>query len=253
MQPKDLTDVQRKNTIIARAKEPMGALAKCIIEAPAPRNGFYFKFQISNFRSQASNLKFQISNLKFEILLLLFGLSVTLFLSACGYHVSGTASDLPPGLKVIAVPALKNDTPRYRIEQRMTEAVVHEFIARTKYRIVTTEDSADAVLHGEITSFEAIPAVFDTTRATTSNSTTVPTANTTTARATTMLVSVHMKVSLEERETKRVLYKNDDYLFRQPYEISTDPAKFFDEQAPALQRMSRDFASRLVSDVLENF
>ena len=45
----------------------------------------------------------------------------------------------------------------------MTEAVVHEFIARTKYRIVSTEDSADAVLHGEITSFEAIPAVFDTT------------------------------------------------------------------------------------------
>ena len=45
----------------------------------------------------------------------------------------------------------------------MTEAVVHEFLARTKYRIVSTEDSADAVLHGEITSFEATPAVFDTT------------------------------------------------------------------------------------------
>jgi len=53
-----------------------------------------------------------------------------------------------------------------------------------------------------------------------------------------------MKVSLEERETKRVLYKNDDYLFREPYEISTDPAKFFDEQGPALERMSRDLASR---------
>jgi hypothetical protein len=50
-----------------------------------------------------------------------------------------------------------------------------------------------------------------------------------------------------------VLYKNDNYLFREPYEISTDPSKFFDEQGPALQRMSRDFASRLVSDVLENF
>jgi hypothetical protein len=174
-------------------------------------------------------------------------------LTACGYHVGGKASLLPPGLKVIAVPALKNDTARYRIEQTMTEAVVHEFIARTKYRIVSSEASADAVLHGEITSFEAIPAVFDTTPTTTPNSTTVPTVNTTTARATTMLVSVHMKVLLEERETKRALYKNDNYLFREPYEISTDPAKFFDEQGPALERMSRDFASRLVSDVLENF
>jgi hypothetical protein len=242
-----------KNRIKTRAKEAIAAHAKAWVNPLAPRNVFYFKFQISNLRSQISNLKFQISNLKFEIFPLCLCLSLALFLSACGYHVGGTASQLPPGLKVIAVPALKNDTPRYRIEQRMTEAVVHEFIARTKYRIVSTEDSADAVLHGEITSFEAIPAVFDTTPNTTPSSTTVPTVNTTTARATTMLVSVHLKVSLEERETKKVLYKNDDYLFRQPYEISTDPAKFFDEQAPALERMSRDFAARLVSDVLENF
>jgi hypothetical protein len=204
------------------------------------------KFQISNLISQ-------ISNLEFEIIPLCLCVSVALLLSACGYHVGGTASQLPPGLKVIAVPAIKNDTNRYRIEQGMTEAVIHEFIARTKYRIVSSEESGDAVLHGEITSFEAIPAVFDTTPATTPNSTTVPTVNATTARATTMLVSVHLKVLLEERETNKVLYKNDDYLFRQPYEISTDPAKFFDEQGPALERLSRDFAARLVSDVLENF
>jgi hypothetical protein len=208
-------------------------------KARTPRRGSYFKFQISN--------------LKFKVLPLCFCVSVAIFLSACGYHVAGTSSLLPPGLKVIAVPAIKNDTPRYRIEQRMTEAVVHEFLARTKYRVVASEDSADAVLHGEITSFEAIPVVFDTTPTTTPNSTTAPASNTTSARATTMLVSVHMKVSLEERETKKVLYKNDNYFFREPYEISTDPAKFFDEQGPALGRMSRDFAARLVSDVLENF
>jgi len=202
--------------------------------------------------SQISNFKSDISDFRYEIVPLLLCVLLFLFLSACGYHVGGSASLLPPGLKAIAVPALTNDTPRYRIEQRLTEAVVHEFIARTKYRVVSSEDSADAVLHGEITQFEAIPAVFDTTP-NSSNSTTASTVNTTSARATTMLVSVHMKVSLEERETKRVLYKNDDYLFREPYEISTDPAKFFDEQGPALERMSRDFASRLVADVLENF
>ena len=199
------------------------------------------------------NLKSQISNFKFEILPLCLCVCVVLLVSSCGYHAGGMASQLPPGLKVIAIPALKNDTPRYRVEQRMTEAVVHEFIARTKYRIVSSEDSADAVLHGEITSFEAIPAVFDTTPSATASSSSVPAINVTTARATTMLVSVHMKVSLEDRETKKVLYRNDNYLFREPYEISTDPSKFFDEQAPALERMSRDFAARLVADVLENF
>jgi len=217
----------RKNT-------SMGVASGESSEVPA-RDLFHFKF----------------SNLKFHILPLC--LCVSLALSACGYHVGGTASRLPPGLKVIAVPAFKNDTTRYRIEQVMTEAVVHEFIARTKYRIVSSENSGDAVLHGEITSFEATPAVFDTTPTPGSNSTTVPGVNAATARATTMLVSVHMKVVLEERETKKVLYKNDNYLFREPYEISTDPSKFFDEQGPALGRMSRDFSARLVSDVLENF
>jgi hypothetical protein len=205
------------------------------IEAVTRRRDFYFK---------------SISDLKSRISLTCLCLSLAIFLSACGYHVGGKGSLLPPGMKVIAVPALKNDTPRYRVEQRMTEAVVHEFIARTKYRIVPSEESADAVLHGEITSFEAVPAVFDTTPAPTSNSATV---NTTTARATAMLISVHIRVSLEERETKKTLYRNDDYLFRQPYEISTDASKFFDEQGPALERMSRDFAARLVSDILENF
>lgn len=197
--------------------------------------------------------EFQILKFKSEIVTFYLCITLALLLSACGYRVAGTGSALPPGLKVIAIPALKNDTTRYRIEQRMTEAVVHEFLARTKYRVVSTEDSADAVLHGEITSFEATPAVFDTTPASNPSTTNVPAINVTTARATTMLISVHMKVLLEESGTKRVLYKNDDYLFREPYEISTDPSKFFDEQGPALQRMSRDFAERLVSDVLENF
>jgi hypothetical protein len=239
---KSLIEAQAKCAIKPLAKDAMDAQVKFAIESRPTRTSFHFKFQISN-------LKFHISSRG----LCLSVFSVAIFLSACGYHVGGTASQMPPGLKAIAVPALKNDTPRYRIEQRMTEAVVHEFIARTKYRIVASEDSADAVLHGEITSFEAIPVVFDTTATTTPNSATVPTLNATTARATTMLVTVHMKVSLEERDTKKVLYKDDSYVFREPYEISTDPSKFFDEQGPALERMSRDFAARLVADVLENF
>jgi hypothetical protein len=176
---------------------------------------------------------------------------VAILFSGCGYHVAGTASRLPAGLKVIAVPTIENRTNRYRIEQLMTEAVVHEFLARTKYRIVPTEDNADAVLHGEISSFDATPVVFDTTPG--PNSTPVPNVNATTTSATTMLISVHMKVWLEERETKRILYKNDNYLFREPYELSTDPTMFFDEQGPAMKRMSRDIASRLVADIVENF
>jgi len=194
---------------------------------------------------------FKSQRVSISFLPLCLCVSVAIFLSTCGYHVAGTSSRLPPGLKVIAVPAFENQTNQNRVEQRMTQAVVHEFIARTKYRVVSTEESADAVLHGEITSLETGPVVFDTTP--TQNSPASSTATTTTARATTMLVSVHLKVLLEERQTKKILYKNDNYLFREVYEISTDPTTFFDEAGPALDRVAKDFAARLVADVVENF
>ena len=173
------------------------------------------------------------------------GLWATLLVSACGYGVGGRASRLPPGLKVIAIPALENKTNHYGIEQRLTQAVIREFLERTSYRIVSTEESADAVLRGQVLSLESTAVVFDTTAD--------PNTNAPTARATTMLVSVHVKVVLEERETKNILYENDDLLFREPYEISTNVTSFFDEQSPALDRVAKEFASRLVADVLENF
>jgi len=155
----------------------------------------------------------------------------------CGYRVAGRANTLPPELHTIAVPAFVNKSQRYRIEQRMTESVIHEFLARTKYRIVSDPAGADAVVHGEITGLESSAVVFDPA----------------TGRATTMLVQVRMRVWMEESATKKILFRNEKYLFRQEYQISTDVRSFFDEQDPALDRMSRDFASHVVADILENF
>jgi outer membrane lipopolysaccharide assembly protein LptE/RlpB len=158
-------------------------------------------------------------------------------LAGCGYHVAGRGSRLPSGWTTIAVPALGNQTLRYHLEQRLTEAVVREFLARTKYRIVADPAGADAVLRGEVTSVENSAVLFDTV----------------TGRATTVLVTVRLKVRLEETESGKAVWRNDSYLFREEYEVSTDVASFFDEQNPALERVARDFAAALVSAVLENF
>src|ERR1700690_3195484 len=69
--------------------------------------------------------------------------AAALLLSACGYHVAGRAANLPSDWKTIAVPAFKNDTTRYRIEQRFTAAVTREFLSRTKYRVVQDAQSAE--------------------------------------------------------------------------------------------------------------
>jgi hypothetical protein len=68
-----------------------------------------------------------------------------------------------------------------------------------------------------------------------------------------MLVQVHTKVQLVDTKTEKVVYKNDDVVFRDQYQISTDVQSFFEEQNPALERMAKDFAAQLVSNVVENF
>lgn len=156
---------------------------------------------------------------------------------SCGYHVAGRASNLPSEWRTIAVPAFKNDTTRYRIEQRFTESVIKQFLQRTKYKIVQNAEEADAVLHGEVISIETNPMIF----------------NATTGQVTMMLVTVHTKVLLVDNKTLKVVYKNDDMVFRDEYQISTDAREFFEEQDPALERMARDFAAQLVSNVVETF
>jgi hypothetical protein len=66
-------------------------------------------------------------------------------------------------------------------------------------------------------------------------------------------VTVHAKVQLIDNKTQKAIYENDDMLFRNEYQISTDVQSFFQEQSPALERLSRDFASRVVADALETF
>src|ERR1035438_9650648 len=72
-------------------------------------------------------------------------------LSGCGYHTLGAATHLPPDVHTLAVPVFATRTEAYRTETVMTDAVIREFAARTKFR-VTPEASpdADAVLHGTI-------------------------------------------------------------------------------------------------------
>jgi hypothetical protein len=80
-----------------------------------------------------------------------------------------------------------------------------------------------------------------------------------------MLVTVKCEVSFEERDTGKVLYHTDNFVFRNEYEIpnvvnpSTGQvngatlAGFFEEQDPALDRLAQDFAARLVAAVMENY
>jgi outer membrane lipopolysaccharide assembly protein LptE/RlpB len=177
--------------------------------------------------------------------LLTLASALCLFASACGYHVAGRETTLPKSIHVIAVPAIENKTSTYRIEQKLTAATIHEFLAKTSYKIVSNPASGDAVLTGKVLSVEAVPLTFQAQSASSTNPAS--------AQATTMLVTVKCEVTLTESDSQKVLFHSDNFLFRNEYELSTDVKSFFEEQDPALDRLAKDFAQKLVAAVLENF
>ena len=150
-----------------------------------------------------------------------------LYVSGCGYHTAGHSVQLPQDVKTIAVPAFKNETTTYRIEQMLTASVVREFTTRTHYHILNdASDDADATLRGTVLSTSASPLTYDTA----------------TGRAASVLVVVSMKVSLTDRQGK-VLYQNPAYLFREQYEVSQDLTVFSRKTrrpSDASRRISRE-------------
>lgn len=160
-----------------------------------------------------------------------------LFSTACGYHTAGHAIALPANVQTIAIPAFINRTQTYKIEQRLTSAVVREMVTRTHYHVLNElSDSADATLRGTVISTSTSPLTYDSQ----------------TGRASSALVVVTAKVTLTDRQGK-VLYENPSYLFREEYQVSRELSSFFEEDSPALERLSREFARTLVSNVLEGF
>jgi outer membrane lipopolysaccharide assembly protein LptE/RlpB len=159
------------------------------------------------------------------------------FLPACGYHVAGRGALLPPDIKTIAVPTFKNETPQFKIEQALTSAVVKELIERTQFRVTTNPAEADAVLRGTVKRIRRGVVTF----------------NPQTGSATTLQIEVIAGVTLVDQHTKRVVFSNPDYLFREQYQVSPTPSTLIEEDPAAVNRLSRDFAHTLVTDILENF
>jgi outer membrane lipopolysaccharide assembly protein LptE/RlpB len=158
-------------------------------------------------------------------------------LPACGYHTSAHSAHLPDNVKTIAIPSFVNQTQTFRIEQVLTGAVVREMTTRTRYQLLhEAGESADATLRGIVLSTSTSPLAYDSK----------------TGRATSVLVTISMKVTLTGRDGK-VLFENPSYLFHEQYEVSRELSSFFEEDSPAMERLSRDFARTLVSSILEAF
>jgi hypothetical protein len=156
--------------------------------------------------------------------------------AGCGYHAGGSADLVPKSLKSIAVPAFGNVTPRYDLARMLPEDIAREFVSRTRYRVVSDPEQADAVLSGSVVRFTSFPTTADVS-----------------GRATAVQAIVILQLTLKDHSTGAVLFNRPGAEFREKYAISVSPEDYFDESGVAMMRLSRDVAASVVTAILENF
>lgn len=142
-----------------------------------------------------------------------------------------TKNQLPSRIKTVAVPAFQNNALRYKIESRFTEAVINELIHRGRgLRVQGEREGADAVIEGVIKSYSYSGVLLDDK-----------------GRARIFEVTIVAAVTVRDQTENRVLYDNQNVIFRGEYEFANDPRTFFNEEDPAVMRMARNFAESIVS------
>ncbi len=154
-------------------------------------------------------------------------------LSGCGYRLANKNLGGGEG-RTIAVPTFTNQTTTYRIEQRLTEAVRQELIRRTRFKVVP-DNNGDLVMAGQVLSYGAVPVIFNQQ-----------------GRGSVYAMLVGLNVRLTDTKTGKVVFQNDNWAFREIFELSQTSSEFVPEDPAALDRLSRRFASSLVASLMHS-
>lgn len=169
-------------------------------------------------------------------------LAATATSTSCGYALAGRGSFLPAYIRVLGIPMFGNATPFQTVEQLFTQKVRLEFQSSRRYTVVPTDEGADGVVRGEITSISVNPVSLTDAQL-----------------ASRLRVTVVVKIAFEDVKTQKVLWENPSLSFSDEYELANrgttggDVSAFIGNERVAMDRMSEDFARSVVSAILEAF
>ena len=164
---------------------------------------------------------------------LLFVISVLIV--QCGYRLRGTGTFLPEHIKKINIPMFTNRTTRFQLDLKLTQSVIDEVVARGKVEIAGDASTADAILVGEILSFNAVPIAFGAQ-----------------ATADRYNIIVVTKIVLRDLVNDKVIYSNPSHSYQYEYEVP-EGADFESVESEALDKLAERFARSLVITMLEGF
>ena len=172
---------------------------------------------------------------------LLAALVCTAF-SACGYTLAGRGSFLPDYIETVAIPMFGNNTAVFDVEQLLTQEVRTAFISRGSYRVQTEEAGADATLTGTIENIRIAPASFSADQ-----------------QASRYVFTLRASIEFRDLTTDEIVWDNPQMVFSDEYEVASGTgdigsvSTFFGQQANTVERLAVDFATTVVSSILEAF
>lgn len=168
---------------------------------------------------------------------LALALGLALTGAGCGYHLANSGGAIPAAAHVVAVLPFANQTRQPQLSQALSAAVAQEFLRRTHYKVQAEAPGSDVAVHGDLLSVEFNPVTFDAAS----------------GRATTVEVVIHLRAWMTSEPDGRELYRNDNLVFHDQYELSTQQSNFIEEDSTAFRRLSQSVAQTVVADILEAF
>jgi hypothetical protein len=168
-------------------------------------------------------------------------LAVVLFfllLSSCGYRFTPVGGVVPEDSRTIAILAFVNDTNEPYVDVEVTKAVVDEFLADGRLKVVSSE-AADLVLKGSVTKFDMTPSSYTTDNYVQSYT-----------------VGIGVNVTVEDVKTHKIIWQEKGLgsVFVSSYQVTLgDITSTKIAKEAALKTGSRDVASTLRSRLLEGF
>jgi outer membrane lipopolysaccharide assembly protein LptE/RlpB len=168
--------------------------------------------------------------------LLIVGLAA--LASACGYTMSGSGRFLTDSnILTVYIPLFKNNTTRFELDLKLTEAVIREFVSRGKVKVVQDAASADAVLDGVVNRFKASPIAYSGAAS---------------GSADRFAITITASITLRDQRTKEEVFANPSYVYKGEYQVpqGTD---FESQETEKLGEIAGLFARNLVMTILEGF
>ena len=157
----------------------------------------------------------------------------------CGYGLVGRGGGFDPSIKRLGVPIFKDNTGHASLDLKVTQKVTEELLKRGKIDVVQTTEGVDAILEGEIVSFQQQPVGFSGAGGATT--------------ASRYAITLTVKVRYFKPGEPQPIWQNDAFVFRDEYDLGADATSFFDREDQGVDRLAQAFARSLVAAMLEAF